>query len=355
MQMRQLANALVTRTIAVTLAFGILALAAERAIADGALRLLTWEGYADPEWIDEFEATNGVTVTRTYVGSNDEYMAKLAAGGGDYDLVVIVSSLAQRAIDAGFVEPVDIDKIGNFNQLFPDFQALDFVQKDGKIYGVPTFWAPQPVTVNAEVIPDRSDFDIIYDEEYAGKIAIWADVSTLGEVAAHMGYEDIWNLSDDDLEAVKQKMIDQKPLVRTYFENAGTAVDLFLSGEIVIATGWSYVTDVLIKQGFPAREFVPDHATAWLDSHFIVAGTTNRELAHKFIDHMISAKAQGAIAENAGWGITNQEAETHVSPEVWKRLHMDEAAAFLANLNFWQDIPRRGKYLEILNEIKAAE
>jgi spermidine/putrescine-binding protein len=79
----------------------------DRAWAAGELRLLTWEGYAEDAWVKDFEAANGVKVAKTYVGSNDEYMAKLAAGGGEYDLVVIVSSLAKRAIDAGFVEPLD--------------------------------------------------------------------------------------------------------------------------------------------------------------------------------------------------------------------------------------------------------
>src|SRR5215475_12681856 len=60
---------------------------ANRAVAAGELRLLTWEGYAEDAWVKDFEQANGVGVTKTYVGSNDEYMAKLAAGGGDYDLV----------------------------------------------------------------------------------------------------------------------------------------------------------------------------------------------------------------------------------------------------------------------------
>ena len=132
------------------------------------LSVLTWEGYADDIWIKPFEQKTGVSVARTYVGSNDEYMAKLAAGGGGYDVVVIVSSLSKRAIDSGFVEPLDLSKIPNFQQLFEQFKTVDFNRKGDEVYGVPTFWGTSPVTVNAEVIPEGNDFGILFDPEVQG-------------------------------------------------------------------------------------------------------------------------------------------------------------------------------------------
>ena len=55
--------------------------------AEGEVNVLTWEGYADPSFIDQFEAESGCTVTATYVGSNDDFAPKLLAGGGVYDLI----------------------------------------------------------------------------------------------------------------------------------------------------------------------------------------------------------------------------------------------------------------------------
>ncbi|MCF6115124.1 MULTISPECIES: ABC transporter substrate-binding protein [Mesorhizobium] len=144
----------------------------DRAIAAGEIRLLTWEGYAEDAWIKDFEQSNGVTVTKTYVGSNDEYMAKLAAGGGDYDVAVIVSSLAERAIDAGFVENLDLSLIPNFEQLYPRLKTVAFISKEKQVYGVPTFLGITLVTVNADVIPDGSDFGILFDNRYACKIGM---------------------------------------------------------------------------------------------------------------------------------------------------------------------------------------
>ena len=318
------------------------------------LRLLTWEGYAEDAWIKPFEAATGAKVSKTYVASNDEYMAKLAAGGGDYDLVVIVSSLAQDAIDAGFVQPLDMSVVTNFKQLYPRFQQLPFIMKDGKVYGAPTFMGITPITVNAKVIPDRTDFDLLFDPQYAGKITMWDDVSTIGDVAAAMGYEDIWNLTDEQLEAVKKKMIDQKKLIRKYWTQAGEVIELFQNNEVVATNSWNYVTSALLAQKYPAREFIPARPLGFIDSHFVVKGSKNAALANQFINHIISAEAQARIGEISGYLVTNPEAQTLMDPKVWDRLKAQQQPELLAKVKFWEKIPRRGRYLELLNEVKAA-
>ena len=57
---------------------GILSLGAAAQAAE--LGLLTWEGYADESFVKPFEEATGCEVSATYVGSNDDYAPKLAAG-----------------------------------------------------------------------------------------------------------------------------------------------------------------------------------------------------------------------------------------------------------------------------------
>lgn len=335
-------------------AFAAVKLGATPARAASELRLLTWEGYAEDAWVKDFEAENNITITKTYVGSNDEYMAKLAAGGGNYDLVVIVSSLAKRAIEAKFVEPLDPAIIPNLQGVFPALRDAEFLRKDGEIYGAPTFLAISPVTVNADAIPEGEDFGLLFDPKHAGKIAMWDDVSTLGDTANWMGIDDIWNMTDDQLAAVRAKLIEQKPLVRTYWSQAGEAIDLFMNREIVASNSWSYITATLKSRGLPVRDFLGKPAIGAPDSHFIVRGTGNRELAHKFINHVLSAKSQGEIANHTGYTPTVPESKQHMKPEIWTNLKMDQVGQTVETMKYWDDIPRRSRYMEILNEVKAA-
>jgi putative spermidine/putrescine transport system substrate-binding protein/spermidine/putrescine transport system substrate-binding protein len=281
-------------------------------------------------------------------------MAKLAAGGGGYDVVVIVSSLAQPAIKAGFVEPLDLDQVPNYQQLFEPLQTLAFNRMDDDVYGAPTFWGIEPVTVNADAIPEGDDFGLLFDPQYAGKISMWDDISTISAVANYMGYKDLWSLSDEELEAVKSKMIEQKKLVRKYWSQAGEAIELFASGEIVASNSWDYITNQLKEKGLNVRQFIPKPGIGWLDSHFIVKGTDRRELAHKYINHLLDAEMQARIGEVTGYDVTNPASKPYMEPAVWETLHMDEAPEILKDIQFWKELPRRGKYLEIWNEIKAA-
>jgi len=322
--------------------------------ADDVLRILTWEGLANDEWVEPFEEEHGIQVKRTYVGSNDEYMAKLAAGDTQYDMVVIVSSLAQPAIEAGFVEPLDLAKIPNFDQLYPTFRNADFLSKDDRQYGVPNDWDVLPVTVNADEVEECS-FDVLFDERYGGKISMWDDVATLGTVAAYMGFDNIWTLSDDQLEQVKQKMIEQKPLVRTYWSTGGQITQLFASGEVVATLSWSYVTKQLEQQGMNVVQCTPKRTTAFMDSNFIVSGTEHRDLVHAFINHLISPEVMAQFYQASGFGVTNPLAREHLSEDMFQESIMAQDETFRDNINFWEEIPRRGKYLEVWNEIKAAD
>ncbi|MBK1698554.1 ABC transporter substrate-binding protein [Rhodovibrio salinarum] len=342
-----------TRLSAIACVAAITSVGCSTSLAAKELRILTWEGLADDAWVEPFEQAHDVEVKRTYVGSNDEYMAALAAGDTQYDTVVIVSSLAQAAIKSGFVEPVDLDRLPNFAKIYPEFRDRDFLQADGEQYGVPTFWDIQPVTINADEVSDCS-FDVLFDPQYKGRIAMWDDVSTIGDVASYMGFDNIWTLSDAQLEQVKQKMIEQKPLVRRYWSTGGEVIELFVSGEVVATNSWSYVTEALRDEGMNATQCAPERPTAWLDSHFIVEGTEHRELAHQFINYMLSADVLAQIYEGSGFGVTNAEVTDTRPAEAFEGSVMAEDADFRESIRFWQEIPRRGKYLEVWNEVKAA-
>ena len=82
---------------------------AASAQAAGEVNLLTWEGYADESFVKPFEDATGCKVSATYVGSNDDFAPKLAAGGGVYDLVTPSIDATKVLIEAGFIDPLDLE------------------------------------------------------------------------------------------------------------------------------------------------------------------------------------------------------------------------------------------------------
>jgi len=339
------------------IALGFGGAAVTPSFAQQELRVMTFEGYAEPEWLKPFEEKYNAKVKTVYIGSNDEYMAKLAADGGkgEYDVVMIVSSLAQPAIRSGFVEPLDVNLLPHLADQPPVLKDQAFNSKDGQLYGVCIFWGTSPVTVNSNAVPEGAGFEVLFDEKHAGKIAMWDDISTIADTAAFMGYENIWDLTDEELEAVKQKLLAQKPLLRKYWTRAGELIDLFKSNEVVAANSWNYITNTLVADGIPAREVMNNPPVAWIDNYYIGKGSKNVELAHHFINHFISPETQAQIAEKTGYSVCNPKSKDKMDPAVWQRLGMETMVDLLSKAKLWEEIPRRSKYVEILNEIKGAQ
>jgi len=333
-----------------------LALGAMAADAKQELRVVTFEGYAEPVWIKPFEEKFDAEVKTIYIGSNDEYMAKLAADGGkgEFDVVLVVSSLSQPAINAGFVEPLDLSLLPNLNEQFDSLKNLASNQKDGQTYGVCIFWGTAPMAINTTVVPPDSGYGVIFDPKYAGKIAMWDDISSIADVAVYLGYENVWDLTDEQLEEVKKVMIAQKPLLRKYWTRAGELIELFQTGEIVAANAWNYIITTLQQQNFPVGEILNDPPVSWIDNYFIAKGSPNVDLAHEFINYIISAEVQAKIAEVTGYTVCNPASKPYMDPKVWDNLYMEEAEQILSNSIMWEEIPRRDKYNQVWNEIKSA-
>ena len=75
------------------------------------LRILAWEGYADPDWVKEFEEQTGADVNVVFIGTDDEIWAKIKGSEGkDFDLFAVNTAQLQRYLDLGLVEPYDLEQ-----------------------------------------------------------------------------------------------------------------------------------------------------------------------------------------------------------------------------------------------------
>ena len=68
------------------------------------LRILAWQGYADPDWVKAFEAQYKVDVNVVFIGTDDEIWAKIKGSEGkDFDLFAVNTAQLQRYLDLGLV------------------------------------------------------------------------------------------------------------------------------------------------------------------------------------------------------------------------------------------------------------
>ncbi len=331
---------------------------AAKPVTAGELNILTWEGYADPSFIKSFEEESGCKVTATYVGSNDDFVPKLAAGGGVYDMISPSIDTQPVTVAAGFIDPIDVSKIEHFNEVYELFRASPGVVIDGKVWGVPWTWGSIPFMYRTDKITEEpTSIAALWDPKYAGKVSLWDDKSALYVAARLNGDTNIYNLSDEQLEKAKAKLVEQKPLIRKYWGTAGELVNLFASGEVWISNTWGgFQSNELLKQGIPVKEFIPtENAEGWMDSWQIVKGTPNSDCVYKWLNYSLTPGAQCGVANVTGYSASNPvAAKTCMSEEQFVSLHQNDAS-YINSLILWETPDRLEVYTNTWNAVKAAQ
>jgi spermidine/putrescine-binding protein len=329
------------------------------------LNLLVWEGYADPSFVKAFEEQCKCKVSASYMGTSDELVSKLRGGSAsNYDVISPSSDVATMIASAGLAAPLDLSKIPTYSQLSAKLTTMPLVHVNGNVYGVPFTWGPNPLIYDASAFQQPPDsWSVLWDPKYRGKVSVWDELSTMYMTAQILGYDkpdpnQLYNLSDQQLDAVKKKLLELKPNVRKMWSTGGDLTNLFQNHEVVLAMGWPLNTVELKKLNFPVGETIPkENTTGWIDHLMITSASENKDLAYQFLEYMVQARTQKAVADVTHYVPSNPQAGLLMSAEQRQGLHLDDVDNYQKRIYFWQDIPqgRRAKYNEIWNEVKAAQ
>src|SRR5438309_279836 len=232
------------------------------------LSLLVWEGYADTSFVRNFEVTHHCKVVASYMGSSDELVAKLRGGSAaNYDVISPSSDVAASIVKAGLAAPLDLSRVPDYLQLSAKLRDSSLVKANGQIFGVPFMWGPNPLLYDRTAFPQPpTSWKVLWDPQYRGKISLWDELSSIYMAAQILGYDkpdsaQLYNLSDEQLENVKKKLLELKPNVRKFWTTGGELTNLFQNHEIVLAMGWPLNTVQLRKLHFPIAETIPGENT----------------------------------------------------------------------------------------------
>jgi spermidine/putrescine-binding protein len=351
------------RRVLTLLVVALVAMVISCAKKQPSLNLLVWEGYADPSFVRGFEEQCQCKVSASYMGSSDELVTKLRGGSAStYDVISPSSDVATMIANANLAVPLDLSRIPSYNQLSKQLTSMPLVRANGNVYGVPFTWGPNPLLYDTTAFPAVPEsWNVMWDPKLKDKISVWDDLSTLYMAAQVLGYDKpdpnhMYNLSDDELDKVKTKLLALKPNIRKIWSTGGELTNLFQNHEVVAAMGWPLMTNQLRKANFPVGETIPkENTTGWIDHLMITAASENKDLAYKFLEYMVEAQTQKKVTDVTGYTPANPQAAQFMTADEKKNLHLDNVDEYQKHIYFWQNVPRRVKYTEIWNEVKAAQ
>ena len=277
------------------------------------LRVLAWEGYADPDWVKDFTKETGIDVDVVFVGSDDEIWAKIKGSEGkDFDVMAVNTAQLQRYIDADLVKPWDLAKIPNQKQVLPRFQDLSKISgvtRDGKAHGIPFCFDSIGLIYDTDKVkPAPTSMSVLWDPQYAGKVLAYDNGEhNFSFTALTLGIDTPFKLSTDQFATVKAKLLELKPNVLSFYTTADEALQIYQNNDVALiwANYGQQQLKAMQKAGAHVAYIAPTEGSlSWLDNWAMTSGVKDPDAAAKWVNFLLDKKIGAQLSERTGFGNT---------------------------------------------------
>jgi spermidine/putrescine transport system substrate-binding protein len=277
------------------------------------ITVYNWGDYIDETVLDDFEKEYGINVNYDMFTTNEDMYVKLKSGGSSYDVIFPSDYMIARLIKEDRLQKIDMSKITNYENIGDEFKNLGYDPSNE--YSVPYMWGTVGILYNTTMVDEPVDsWNILWDPKYAKNIFMLdSQRDSIAVALLKLGYS--LNTRDEaELEAAKQELIKQKPLVLSL---VGDEVkDKMISGEAALAVVWSGDA-IYTKWENPDLAYaIPKEGTnLWFDAMTIPKSSKNKEEAELFINFMTDPDIALRNAEYIGYSTPNTAARDMLDEE----------------------------------------
>ena len=306
---------------------------------DGDLLLYNWNDYMDPDIIADFEAEFGVSVVEDFYPENEEMLARVVAGGAQYDVVVPSDYMIEIMREDDLLLPLTRAAIPNIANVDEDF--IDPPYDPGLRFSVPFLWGTTGLGVNVELLGDVDpSWALVFDPEVAGqlpgRILLLDDArETMGAALHWLGFSP--NTTDEtELQAAADVIAAAREWTAAF--NSDLYADLLISGEVVVALGYSgNFLDAFDDDERFAYVVPKEGATLWTDNLAILATAPHPCTAHTFLDFILRPEQGARLTNYIYYPSPNAFAAEFIDPEILEDPAVYPDDETLERLQFLQD------------------
>ena len=255
--------------------------------SNGEVVVYNWGEYIDPDTISMFEEETGIKVIYDEFETNEIMFPKIEAGASKYDVVCPSDYMIKKMIENDLLAEINYDNVpnakANIGQQYWDM-SKEFDPENK--YSVPYCWGTVGILYNKTMVDGPVDsWSILWDEKYADNILMQDSVRDAFMVALKLNGYSMNSVNPEELNAAKESLIAQKPLVQAYVIDQ--VRDKMIGNEAAIGVIYSGEA-IFTQRENPDLEYViPKEGTnVWIDSWVITKNAPNKENAEKFIDFM---------------------------------------------------------------------
>ena len=281
----------------------------------------SFEEYYEDWYYKEYGKKIKVNVSYTTYASNEDLYAKLKSGAADYDVIIPSDYMIERLKSEDLLQTINLDKIPNYSNILDKFKNPYYDNGEEK-YSVMYTYGIIGIVYNADKLGEDdlakieagdAGWELLWDEDYKGQILQFNNARDAFGVAMYSLGIDVNNATDAEWQTAYEKLKQQKPLVQSYVMDE--IFNKMESGEAALAA--YYAGDCLsmienaaengINLGFYYPKTNGEYVTnIFADAMCIPKSATNPELAHAYINFMLSEEPAVANAEYLYYGSPNK-------------------------------------------------
>jgi spermidine/putrescine transport system substrate-binding protein len=178
---------------------------------------------------------------------------------------------------------------------------------------------------------------ILWDPQYKGRISMLNDQrEVFGATLRWMG-QSLNSTDRSVIEAAKVKLIEQKPLVKTYTSDHYD--QLLATGEIVLAHGWGGPIARAMRERPSIRYIVPkEGGTIWADCLVVLKTAPHKELAMRFINYLLDPQVAARTSERLLFAAAPAVTKRLVAPTVQDNPAVYPPDEILHRLEWMKDV-----------------
>jgi len=329
------------------------------------LLVLEWTGYEAteypyffPSFTEKYTPTVEKAVEYVFFAEDAEALAKMQTGIGA-DLVHPCESWFGLYVENNLVQPIDTSRLEYWNSINPNLAAIG--QINGQQYFVPWDWGYESILVRTDLVKEVPDsWADLWDPQYAGRIMLWdSGQANYAITALALGIGNPWgNLTPENVEKVKQKLIELKPNLLTYWTDFTQTYDMPAAGEAwLTANAWQDAYGYLTTEGYDAAYIEPKEGRlGWVCGYGISKDTQNLDLAYEYLNAATSPESSAALGNVYWYGGANSDSLPLVDDYVVEFMQLDEVDTLFDRTVFYQPLSeeQRQMLVQMWDEVKAA-
>jgi putative spermidine/putrescine transport system substrate-binding protein len=261
---------------------------------------------------------------------------------GGYDVVSASGDASLRLIYGGDLQPVNLDLIPNYADIFDNLKDRPWNTVDGKNYGVPHGRGANVLQYTLGKVKEPSSWSVVWEPNSPakGKITAYDSAIYIADAAVYLmstkpelGIKDPYALDQTQFDAAMALLKQQKPLIAEYWSDYTKYIGAVQSGSITVGTSWQVIANVLNGEKATVGATKPkEGATGWSDTWMISSKTKSIDCAYKWLNHIITPSVNAQAAEYFGEAPANSKAcALTANKDHCKLYHAEET-------NYWSDV-----------------